>query len=58
MMFGGIIAGQATAMTPDFMKGKVSAARIFRILDCIPTIDSFSDQGVVKVRKLQREYQL
>lgn len=35
-------AGRITSFAPDFIEAKVSAARIFKILDRVPTIDSSS----------------
>ncbi|GAB1600864.1 multidrug resistance protein 1A-like [Argonauta hians] len=45
LIFGALALGQASAMAPDFAKVKESSARIFYLLDRVPTIDSYSDKG-------------
>ena len=37
--------GQASSFAPDYTKAKVSAARIFAMLDREPDIDSYSEEG-------------
>ncbi|XP_065439382.1 ATP-dependent translocase ABCB1-like isoform X4 [Chrysemys picta bellii] len=37
--------GQSTSLAPDFGKAKVSAQRIFQLLDRKPLIDSYSEEG-------------
>ena len=50
-MFGAMTAGQVISMAPNVMEGKVSAARIFSIMDRVPAIDSFSAEGDTTVGK-------
>ena len=50
--FGAISAGQASSFAPDYSKAKVSAKRIFNILDRAPVIDNYSEDGEKVVRKL------
>ena len=40
-----MIAGQIASMAPDYVAAKVSAARCFAILDRVPTIDAYSENG-------------
>ena len=47
---GAMMAGQIAAFTPDFMKAKIAAARMFKIFDRIPGIQSDSDEGLKVVR--------
>ena len=44
-VFGALIAGQIASFAPDYVKAKVSAARIFLLLDRVPEIDSYSTEG-------------
>ena len=37
--------GQANSFAPDYGKAKVSAARIFALLDRVPDIDNMSEEG-------------
>ncbi|CAI8010328.1 ATP-dependent translocase ABCB1 [Geodia barretti] len=45
IVFGGAAIGQASAFAPDFTKAKLSANRIFFMLDRKPLIDNYSDEG-------------
>lgn len=47
-MMAAMTAGNVMAMVPDVMEGKISAARIFQLMDRIPAIDSFSTEGDTK----------
>ena len=47
---GCMMVGQITAFTPDFMKAKIAAARMFKLFDTIPGIRSDSDNGLQVVR--------
>lgn len=44
-VFGALIAGQIASFAPDYVKAKMSAARIFLLLDRVPEIDSYSEEG-------------
>ena len=48
--FGALIAGQISSFAPDYIAAKVSAARIFKLLDRVPAIDSYSSEGEELVR--------
>lgn len=43
---GAMMVGQISAFTPDYMKAKVAAARLFKIFDRIPVIQSDSIDGL------------
>ena len=45
LVFGAAGAGQAGAFAPNYAKAKLSASRIFHLLDREPVIDSYSDDG-------------
>ena len=49
IVFGGAAIGQASAFAPDFTKAKLSANRIFFMLDRKPLIDNYSDEGETPV---------
>lgn len=42
--------GQSSSMAPDYGKARMSAQRIFQLLDRKPLIDSYSEQGEKLVR--------
>ena len=45
VVFGAFTIGQAGAFAPNYAKAKVSANRIFALLDLKPAIDSYSEEG-------------
>ena len=45
IVFGGAAIGQASAFAPNFAKAKLSANRIFFMLDRKPLIDNYSEDG-------------
>eukprot|EP00117_Sycon_ciliatum_P005125 scpid61972/ scgid9202/ Multidrug resistance protein 1A; ATP-binding cassette sub-family B member 1A; MDR1A; Multidrug resistance protein 3; P-glycoprotein 3 len=45
MVFGAFSLGQSAAFAPELSKAGGAAARIFRLLDTVPEIDSGSDEG-------------
>ena len=45
LVFGAAGAGQAGAFAPNYAKAKLSASRIFFLLDREPVIDSYSEDG-------------
>lgn len=49
LILGTMMVGQAVAFAPNYSKGKVAAARIFKLLDRIPAIDSSSTTGKIMV---------
>ena len=45
VVFGALSIGQASAFAPNYAKAKISANRIFAILDREPVIDNYSTEG-------------
>ena len=45
LVFGAAGAGQAGAFAPNYAKAKLSASRIFHLMDRVPEIDSYSTDG-------------
>lgn len=45
IMFSAMSVGQSTSFAPDYGKAKVSAQRIFQLLDRKPQIDSYNEGG-------------
>ncbi len=45
LLFGAAGAGQAGAFAPNYSKAKLSASRIFHLMDRVPEIDSYSEDG-------------
>ncbi|OXB84706.1 UNVERIFIED_CONTAM: hypothetical protein H355_001183 [Colinus virginianus] len=45
IVFGAMALGQSTSFTPDYAKAKMSAAHLFVLLERIPLIDSYSEEG-------------
>ena len=45
LVFGAVGAGQAGAFAPNYAKAKLSANRIFFLLDRVPIIDGYSEDG-------------
>ncbi len=45
LIFGAAGAGQAAAFAPNYAKAKLSANRIFHLLDRVPEIDGYSEEG-------------
>lgn len=41
----GTALGRASSYTPDYAKAKISAARFFKLLDHIPKISTYSNEG-------------
>ena len=48
----GFVLGQISALSPDYEKAKVAAARLFKIFERKTLIDSSSEDGLRPVRKL------
>lgn len=46
LIFAAMFAGQVASFAPNYIKAKVSAARIFKLLDRVPPIDSYSEEGI------------
>lgn len=49
IVFGGAAIGQASAFAPNLAKAKLSANRIFFMLDREPAIDNYSEEGTKPV---------
>ncbi|XP_063781222.1 ATP-dependent translocase ABCB1-like [Pseudophryne corroboree] len=45
LVFGAMALGEASSLTPDYSKAKMSAAHIFHLLEKEPLIDSYSTDG-------------
>ncbi|OXB67674.1 hypothetical protein ASZ78_015206 [Callipepla squamata] len=45
IVFGAMALGQSTSFTPDYAKAKMSAAHLFVLLERVPLIDSYSEEG-------------
>ena len=51
LILGTMMVGQATAFAPNYNKAVLAAARVFRLLDRKPLIDSRGQSGLRLVRK-------
>ena len=51
VVFGATGAGQAGAFAPNYSNARLSASRIFSLLDREPKIDSYSEGGEKLVRR-------
>ena len=49
MTLAGQVVGQASSFLPDYSKGRLAAAYIFRMMNVEPNIDNFSTTGLHKV---------
>ncbi|XP_048408710.1 ATP-binding cassette, sub-family B (MDR/TAP), member 4 isoform X1 [Stegostoma tigrinum] len=47
IVFGAMALGQTSSFAPDYAKAKISAAHIRMLLDQTPSIDSYSESGLV-----------
>ena len=52
LILGSMMVGQATAFAPNYNKAVIAAARIFKLLDRQPVIDSEGTKGVKLVRHI------
>ena len=50
IIMGSLMIGQLAALSPDFGKGRIGAAHLFKLFSKIPVIDSASEKGVKPVR--------
>lgn len=50
ILVGGSVLGQLSAISPDYEKAKIAAARLFKIFDRKSAIDSSSEDGLKPVR--------
>lgn len=49
VVLSAIIVGQMVSMTPNYAKAKRAANRLFSLLERIPFIDSYSNEGKIPV---------
>ena len=54
VIFGALVAGQSQTFAPDYGTAKLSANRIFYLLDRYPEIDGYSEGGFILVSLRQR----
>ena len=52
VVFGALSVGQASSFAPNYAKAKLSANRIFAILDRVPKIDNYSQDGTKPVSSI------
>nr|XP_033787111.1 ATP-dependent translocase ABCB1 [Geotrypetes seraphini] len=45
IVFGAMALGQTSSFAPDYAKAKLSAAHIFMLLERVPAIDSYNEDG-------------
>ena len=45
LIFGIILASQGSSFAPNYAKARLSAKRIFALVDLVPSIDSYSEEG-------------
>ena len=50
ILIGGAMLGHISAISPDYEKAKIAAARLFKIFDRKSPIDSSSEEGLTPVR--------
>ncbi|XP_035936817.1 phosphatidylcholine translocator ABCB4 isoform X2 [Halichoerus grypus] len=46
IVFGAVALGHASSFAPDYAKAKLSAAHLFMLLERLPLIDSYSEEGL------------
>ena len=49
LVLGALGTGQLGAFAPNYTEAKLSAGRIFQLLDRVPAIDSYSQEGLKPV---------
>ena len=49
IVFGGFAVGGAAALAPDYAKAKTSAAHLLALFDRVPSIDTYSTEGLKPV---------
>ncbi|XP_076187711.1 ATP-dependent translocase ABCB1-like isoform X3 [Aptenodytes patagonicus] len=45
VVFGAMALGQSSSFAPDYAKAKLSAAHLYLLLERVPSIDSYSEEG-------------
>jgi hypothetical protein len=51
IIMGSLMIGQLAALSPDFGRGRIGAAHLFKLFNRVPAIDSASERGVKPVSK-------
>lgn len=46
IVFSAFTVGEAMSFAPDYTKARVASAHVFELLDCVPSIDSSSKDGL------------
>lgn len=46
---GAMMAGQVSALTPDYVKAKIAAGKLFKLFDEVAVIQSDSEEGLKPV---------
>uniref|UniRef100_A0A8B9NZN4 Multidrug resistance protein 1 n=1 Tax=Apteryx owenii TaxID=8824 RepID=A0A8B9NZN4_APTOW len=46
VVFGAMALGQSSSFAPDYAKAKISAAHLFMLFETVPSIDSYSEEGL------------
>ena len=49
VIFGAFAVGQTSSFAPDYAQAKISAARLFKLFDREPEIDSYNEAGLTPV---------
>ena len=49
VIFGAFAVGQTSSFAPDYAQARISAARLFKLLNRVPEIDSDNDGGMKPV---------
>jgi hypothetical protein len=57
MTIAGQVVGQSSSFLPDYSKGRLAAAYIFRMMSVVPLIDNYSTEGLQKVREKKKTKQ-
>lgn len=56
VIFAAMNVGQSASLAPDYGKARISAQRIFHLLDRKPQIDSYSKEGERLVRFFRKTF--
>ena len=54
VIFGAFAVGQTSSFAPDYAQARISAGRLFKLLDREPAIDSYSTEGETPVSILKK----
>lgn len=56
IIMGSLMIGQLSALSPDFGKGRIGAAHLFKLFNRVPAIDSASESGVKPVSSTNLDF--